>query len=67
MQQPQDIFHMICPVDAHALTAGWDRTFKKNAGDLYEKIAEQFDFDAWICGRITMQGRQYLPAAQETA
>ena len=42
-------------VGGHALTDGWDRAFKKNAGDLYEKLAQTFEFDAWICGRVTMQ------------
>ena len=53
--KPYVICHMMSSLDGHALTDGWDRTFKKNAGDLYEKLAEQFKFDAWICGRVTMQ------------
>lgn len=53
--KPYVICHMMSSLDGHALTDGWDRTFKKNAGDLYEKLAEQFAFDAWICGRVTMQ------------
>lgn len=53
--KPYVICHMMSSIDGHALTDGWDRTFKKNAGDLYEKLAQQFKFDAWICGRVTMQ------------
>lgn len=53
--QPYVICHMMSSIDGHALTDGWDRTFKKNAGDLYEALAEKFEFDAWICGRVTMQ------------
>ena len=53
--KPYVICHMMSSIDWHALTDGWDRTFKKNAGDLYEKLAQQFAFDAWICGRVTMQ------------
>lgn len=53
--QPYVICHMMSSVDGHALTDGWDRTFKKNAGELYEKLAQTFAFDAWICGRVTMQ------------
>lgn len=53
--KPYVICHMMSSLDGHALTDGWDRPFKKAAGDLYEKLAQQFDFDAWICGRVTMQ------------
>ena len=53
--KPYVICHMMSSLDGRALTDGWDRTFKNNAGDLYEKLAEQFKFDAWICGRVTMQ------------
>ncbi len=53
--QPYVVCHMMSSLDGHALTDGWDRTFKKAAGDLYEKLAQTFAFDAWICGRVTMQ------------
>jgi len=53
--KPHVICHMMSSLDGHALTDGWDRAFKKNAGDLYEKLAQTFAFDAWICGRVTMQ------------
>lgn len=53
--KPYVICHMMSSIDGHALTDGWDRAFKKNAGELYEKLAEQFKFDAWLCGRVTMQ------------
>jgi len=53
--QPYVICHMMSSLDGHALTDGWDRPFKKDAGELYEKLAEQLQFDAWICGRVTMQ------------
>jgi riboflavin biosynthesis pyrimidine reductase len=53
--KPYIICHMMSSLDGHALTDGWDRPFKKNAGDLYEKLAQKFRFDAWICGRVTMQ------------
>ena len=53
--KPYVICHMMSSIDGRALTDGWDRTFKKSAGDLYEKLAQQFRFDAWICGRVTMQ------------
>ncbi|MNF53666.1 5-amino-6-(5-phosphoribosylamino)uracil reductase [compost metagenome] len=53
--QPYIICHMMSSLDGHALTDGWDRAFKKAAGDLYEKLAKTFEFDAWICGRVTMQ------------
>jgi riboflavin biosynthesis pyrimidine reductase len=53
--KPYVICHMMSSIDGHALTDGWDRSFKKNAGDLYEKLAKQFEFDAWVCGRVTMQ------------
>lgn len=53
--KPYVICHMMSSLDGHALTDGWDRPFKKAAGELYEKLAEGFAFDAWICGRVTMQ------------
>ena len=53
--KPYVICHMMSSLDGHALTDGWDRTFKKNADNLYETLAQQFAFDAWICGRVTMQ------------
>jgi len=53
--KPYVICHMMSSLDGHALTDGWDRAFKNNAGELYEKLAQQFKFDAWICGRVTMQ------------
>jgi riboflavin biosynthesis pyrimidine reductase len=53
--KPYVIFHMMSSIDGHALTDGWDRTFKKSAGERYEQLAQQFKFDAWICGRVTMQ------------
>ena len=46
---------MLSSLDGHAITDGWARPFKKNANELYEKLAKQFAFDAWICGRVTMQ------------
>ena len=46
---------MMSSLDGHALTDGWDRTIKNAAGELYEALAEQIGFDAWICGRVTMQ------------
>lgn len=53
--KPYVICHMMSSVDGHALTDGWDRDFKRQADELYEKQAESFGFDAWICGRVTMQ------------
>jgi len=53
--QPYVICHMMSSLDGHALTDGWDRPFKNAAGQLYEKLAKTFEFDAWICGRVTMQ------------
>jgi riboflavin biosynthesis pyrimidine reductase len=53
--KPYVICHMMSSLDGHALTDGWDRSLKNSAGDLYETLAERFDFDAWACGRVTMQ------------
>ena len=44
--KPYVICHMMSSIDGHALTDGWDRPFKKNAGALYETLAQQFKFDA---------------------
>jgi riboflavin biosynthesis pyrimidine reductase len=46
---------MMSSLDGHALTDGWDRPFKTRVSDLYESLAQEFKFDAWICGRVTMQ------------
>ncbi len=68
--KPYVICHMMSSLDGHALTDGWERPFKKAAGDLYEQLAEGFAFDAWICGRVTMEeiahGEGY-PAGLATA
>ena len=53
--KPYVVCHMMSSVDGHALTDLWDRPFKKSAGELYESLAQEFKFDAWICGRVTMQ------------
>jgi riboflavin biosynthesis pyrimidine reductase len=53
--KPYVVCHMMSSIDGHALTDGWDRPFKKRASDLYELLAQEFEFDAWICGRVTMQ------------
>lgn len=53
--KPYVVCHMMSSIDGHALTDGWDRPFKKRAGELYESLAQEFKFDAWICGRVTMQ------------
>lgn len=53
--KPYVICHMMSSIDGHALTDGWDRPFKKAAGELYEKLAQTFEFDGWICGRTTME------------
>jgi riboflavin biosynthesis pyrimidine reductase len=55
LMKPYVICHMMSSLDGHALTDGWDRPFKKAAGDLYEKLAQTFAFDGWICGRTTME------------
>lgn len=53
--KPYVICHMMSSVDGHALTDGWERPFTKQAGELYETLAQTFAFDAWVCGRVTMQ------------
>ena len=53
--KPYVICHMMSSLDGHALTDGWERPFKNAAGELYEELAKTFNFDAWICGRVTMQ------------
>lgn len=53
--KPYIVCHMMSSLDGHALTDGWDRPFKKKVSDLYESLAQEFKFDAWICGRVTMQ------------
>ena len=68
--KPYVICHMMSSLDGHALTDGWARSFKTNAGDLYEKLAQKFEFDGWICGRVTMQeiahGKDYQRGLAKT-
>ena len=68
--KPHVICHMMSSLDGHALTDGWARPFKANAGDLYEKLAKKFEFDGWICGRVTMQeiahGKDYQKGLAKT-
>ncbi|MGI4847761.1 MAG: RibD family protein [Janthinobacterium lividum] len=69
--KPTIICHMMSSLDGHALTDGWERPFKKSAGELYETLAQQFEFDAWVCGRVTMQemahGEDYPQGLAKTA
>ena len=44
--KPYVICHMMSSLDGHALTDGWARPFMKEANELYEKLAKQFEFDA---------------------
>lgn len=53
--KPYIICHMMSSIDGHALTDGWDRALKNSANHQYEKLADTFAFDAWLCGRVTMQ------------
>lgn len=53
--KPYIICHMMSSIDGHALTDGWDRALKNSANQQYEKLADTFAFDAWLCGRVTMQ------------
>ena len=53
--KPYVVCHMMSSIDGHALTEGWDRPFKKRAGDLYETLAQQFKFDGGICGSVWLR------------
>ena len=68
--KPHVICHMMSSLDGHALTDGLAGPFKANAGDLYEKLAKKFEFDGWICGRVTMQeiahGKDYQKGLAKT-
>ena len=68
--KPYVICHMMSSLDGHALTDGWARPFKTNTGDLYGKLAKKFEFDGWICGRVTMQeiahGKDYQKGLAKT-
>ena len=69
--KPYVVCHMMSSLDGHSLTDGWARPFKTNAGDLYEKLAQKFEFDGWICGRVTMQeiahGKDYQKGLAKTS
>ncbi|GEO98509.1 dihydrofolate reductase family protein [Methylobacterium haplocladii] len=52
-ERPHVICHMTSSVDGRIKTRRWTTL---DADDHYETIHERLDGDAWMCGRITMQG-----------
>lgn len=53
MNRPYVICHMVPSVDGRIVTERWN--LGKNGLAAYESVAETFDADAWIIGRISME------------
>jgi 2,5-diamino-6-(ribosylamino)-4(3H)-pyrimidinone 5'-phosphate reductase len=53
MKRPYVICHMVPSVDGRIVTGRWNLGKKGLAA--YERVAETFDADAWIIGRISME------------
>ncbi|HTJ24076.1 MAG TPA: RibD family protein [Gemmatimonadaceae bacterium] len=51
-RRPRVICHMMASVDGRIATKGWSISDEQQA--LYEEIHDQFDANAWMCGRVTM-------------
>ena len=51
-RRPRVICHMMASVDGRIATTGWPISDEQRA--LYEEIHDQFDANAWMCGRVTM-------------
>src|SRR5437588_6342231 len=50
---PHVICHMAASVDGKSVTNGWPAQHRLSAE--YNRIAESFDADAWMVGRISME------------
>lgn len=64
-KRPHVICHMIPSLDGRIVTRNWK--LSAAAHGEYEKVAQTFDADAWIIGRISMEpyaGKAKLPRAK---
>lgn len=62
MNRPYVICHMVPSIDGRIVTDRWN--LGKNGLAAYESVAETFDADAWIIGRISMEpyaGKARIP------
>jgi 2,5-diamino-6-(ribosylamino)-4(3H)-pyrimidinone 5'-phosphate reductase len=62
MKRPYVICHMMPSIDGRIVTSGWN--LPSAAMGEYERIANGFDADAWIIGRISMEpyaGKARIP------
>lgn len=51
--RPTVVIHMATSLDGRIQTRRWSGT---GVGDLYEQVHAELAGDAWMCGRVTMQG-----------
>ena len=51
--RPTVVVHMATSLDGRIQTRRWGDA---SVGDLYEQVHGELDGDAWMCGRITVQG-----------
>ena len=66
MKRPYVICHMTPSIDGRILTSGWN--LPAVAMSEYERIANTFDADAWIIGRVSMEpyaGRARVPRTRK--
>jgi 2,5-diamino-6-(ribosylamino)-4(3H)-pyrimidinone 5'-phosphate reductase len=61
--KPYVICHMMPSVDGRLRTERWD--LPERTENEYDRVAESYDADAWVCGRVTMEefarGRRRRP------
>jgi riboflavin biosynthesis pyrimidine reductase len=66
--KPHVICHMTTSVDGRTLTSRWRPQGK--AGDLFERLHEELEGDAWLIGRVTgsefAKGTAYADTTKET-
>jgi len=56
MTKPYIICHMMSTVDGRILTADWrDENLTRTFSGVFEKYHDQFESQAWLCGRVTME------------
>lgn len=56
MSKPHVICHMMTSIDGKILSENWGENDQvKRIRKLYEEVHNNFDSDAWMCGRVTME------------
>lgn len=53
MKKPYTVCHMLTALDGKITGEYMKSSFVETAEDVYEKINEEYNPDAWLCGRVT--------------